>query len=32
MHLAAINGKTEVATVLINYGANLNVFDKVSIK
>ena len=31
MHDAARNGKTEVATLLINNGANLDVVDKVSI-
>ena len=30
LHDAARNGKTEVATLLINSGANLNAVDKVS--
>lgn len=32
MHFAASNGKTKVATLLINSGANLDVVDVVSIK
>ena len=30
LHYAAFNGMTEVATLLINSGANLNAVDKVS--
>ena len=32
LHSAIINGNTEVATFLINNGANVNAVDAVSIK
>ena len=32
LHYAARNGRTEVATLFINNGANVNAVDKVSIK
>ena len=32
LHYAAMDGKTEIATVLIKSGANLNTVSKVSIK